>query len=75
MKLNEAKKRKNATNPWIHGVYTFLTGVEPAAYCLGGNRSILLSYRNMFYNTHSVYYIFCYFASSKSSQRFGWLSS
>lgn len=47
MKLNEAKKRKNATNPWIHGVYTFLTGVEPAAYCLGGNRSILLSYRNL----------------------------
>lgn len=39
--------RKNATNPWIHGVYTFLTGVEPAAYCLGGNRSILLSYRNL----------------------------
>lgn len=26
---------KNATNPWIHGVSTFLTGVEPAAYCLG----------------------------------------
>ncbi len=38
------KKRRK---PYVYGVFTFLTGVEPAAYCLGGNRSILLSYRNL----------------------------
>ena len=42
MKLNEAKIKKKR-----HKSLDPLTGVEPAAYCLGGNRSILLSYRNL----------------------------
>ena len=54
MKLNEAKikkKRHKSLDPWRLYVpdwsRTSVTGVEPAAYCLGGNRSILLSYRNL----------------------------
>ena len=30
-------------------------GIEPTTYCLGGNRSILLSYEDIISNTNDIY--------------------
>ena len=37
----------------------FLAGVEPTAFRLGGERSILLSYRNIFYIKFTYIFTFC----------------
>ena len=54
------KKRKIIPHDFPHCCLASLTGVEPAAFRLGGERSILLSYRDNYYNfsdKNSVHYL------------------
>ena len=71
-------KKAGTQKPWISAISgTFLPGFEPGAYCLGGSRSILLSYRNWykigffcrFYRTIKLLKVVCRAQSERDLRR------